>query len=82
MNAQGDRPELSVLVPMYNEGESVSRSMSRFVKTLEKPGVDWGLIPVNDGSTDDTLSQLEQLHIHAKGPLFRFVNYTKNRERD
>lgn len=54
--------------------------MSRFVKTLEKPGVDWGLIPVNDGSADDTLSQLEQLH--AKEPLFRFVSHAKNRERD
>jgi len=81
MDKQADNkmPELSVVVPMYNEGEAVEENISRFVEALEKLGVDWELIPVDDGSTDDTLAQLEKLQ--SGDDRIRFVSYARNRGR-
>ncbi len=71
--------ELSVVVPMYNEGEAVSRNVRRFVEVLENLGVSWELIPVNDGSTDDTKEQLAK--IKADDARVRYAGYDVNRGR-
>jgi len=72
-------PELSVVVPMYNEGEAVEENISRFVEAMEKLDVDWELLPVDDGSTDDTHDQLKKLQ--AGDDRIQFVSYTQNRGR-
>jgi glycosyltransferase involved in cell wall biosynthesis len=47
--------ELSVLVPMRNEEESIAPLVERICGALEGFGKPWELIIVDDGSTDDTL---------------------------
>lgn len=50
---------ISLVVPFYNEEETVSAFFARVVPVLEKiPGSDYEIICVNDGSSDATLEQL------------------------
>ncbi len=71
--------ELSIVVPMYNEGEAVSQNVKRFVEALQKLDINWELIPVNDGSTDDTKEQLEK--IKADNDRVHYSSYDTNRGR-
>ena len=45
---------ISVFFPCYNEQENVARTVEKAVQTLMKLGVDYEIIIVNDGSSDDT----------------------------
>ncbi|WP_299443120.1 glycosyltransferase family 2 protein [uncultured Rhodospira sp.] len=51
-------PDLSVVVPMYNEEEAVAPFFAEVVPELERLGVSWEIICVNDGSRDRTLDCL------------------------
>ena len=42
----------SVIVPIYNEIESIHELYRRVCETMEKMGNTWELIMVDDGSTD------------------------------
>jgi glycosyltransferase involved in cell wall biosynthesis len=64
---------------MYNEGEAVTQNVRRFAAVLDKLDVNWELIPVNDGSTDDTREPLEK--IKAEDGRIRFAGYVRNRGR-
>ncbi len=53
---------ISVIIPVYNEEESVSSLHAELVSVLKGLGVDYEIIFVNDGSTDETLAALKTLH--------------------
>ena len=50
-----DPPQLSVVVPAYNESGRLPRTLSIIKPYLNANGLPWELILVNDGSTDSTL---------------------------
>jgi hypothetical protein len=52
------RPELSLVVPVYNEGPAVDQFLQRVVPFLERLQVGYELLFVDDGSSDDTLARL------------------------
>lgn len=52
---------LSVLVPMYNEAEVISIFVDTLRPILDNLPVEWEIICVNDGSTDDTLQIVQAL---------------------
>lgn len=54
-----DRPDLSVVVPAYNEVESLPPLFAELRAALEATGRTWELIVVDDGSTDGTAAALE-----------------------
>lgn len=55
-------PLLSVVVPCYNESEVIGLFHDAFQPVLEAlDGLDFEIVYVDDGSADDTLSQLNQL---------------------
>ncbi len=57
MNTNRDkagRPEVSVVIPMYNERENAPATLAAVAAELEGVGVDFELVPVNDGSVDGT----------------------------
>ena len=56
------RPQLSVVVTLLNEADTVEELYRRTAETLEKLGVPYELIFVDDGSTDDTFARVEGLH--------------------
>ncbi|EKD94138.1 MAG: glycosyl transferase family 2 [uncultured bacterium] len=52
---------ISVIIPNYNESENVRRGVLRtVVGYLKKQSYDWEIIISDDGSTDDSLSQIER----------------------
>jgi dolichol-phosphate mannosyltransferase len=55
-------PELSVVVPLYNEEENIPELYRRLSAALGKLGVDYQLVLVNDGSRDRTPTLLADLH--------------------
>ena len=46
--------QVSVIIPAYNEAESVTETVHSIRETLEKAGVSGEIILVDDGSTDNT----------------------------
>jgi len=53
--------DLSVVVPLYNEEESLPHLVEQLLKALRPSGERFELVLVNDGSSDGTAEVLEQL---------------------
>jgi glycosyltransferase involved in cell wall biosynthesis len=53
--------ELSVVVPAYNEAESINDTLERITETLKKMKISHEVIVVDDGSTDQT-KEIAQKH--------------------
>jgi glycosyltransferase involved in cell wall biosynthesis len=64
MRRQTEPPELdiSVVIPVYNEEESVETLYLRLVDVLERVGRSWEVIFVDDGSTDGSEAVLKSIH--------------------
>ena len=60
-NRRKTEPDLSVVVPCYNEAEGLDAFFSRLLPALEKTGLGYEVICVNDGSEDETLARLTAL---------------------
>ena len=54
MNEPNREPELSVVVPAYNEVESLPVLLAELCPVLEATGRTWEIVLVDDGSTDGT----------------------------
>jgi glycosyltransferase involved in cell wall biosynthesis len=54
-------PEISIVVPAYNEIENLPVLYERLTGTLDPLGLNYELIIVNDGSRDETLAVMERL---------------------
>jgi glycosyltransferase involved in cell wall biosynthesis len=62
-DARGARLELSVVIPIYNEEESVERLLEEVHAALRPSGLSYEVVLVDDGSRDKTFSILAE---HAK----------------
>src|SRR5919202_4933304 len=69
-------PEVSVVVPIYNEASSLPELHRRTVAALEELGRPYELIFVDDGSGDGTFAELERLH--EADPRVRVVRFKRN----
>ncbi len=70
-----DRPEFSVVMPVFNESELIVRTVDNLVETLAQE-TNYEVVLVDDGSKDDTwhyISVLGQKYAHVKG-----VRFTRN----
>lgn len=56
------RPELSIVVPCYNEEEVLPLLFERIRSALEARGIDYEVILVDDGSTDHSARLMEEQH--------------------
>ncbi len=65
--------DLSVIVPVFNEEENLKPLIEEIVSALDGE-LDFEIIYVNDGSTDQTLSTLEKLQ--AQNSRLRILNHT------
>jgi undecaprenyl-phosphate 4-deoxy-4-formamido-L-arabinose transferase len=74
--AEVPAPDVSVVIPIYNEGASLPELYRRTVAALEPGSRTYELIFVDDGSTDGTWSQLEQLH--DVDPHLRAIRLKRN----
>lgn len=73
-------PDISVVVPLYNEEESLKELVSWIREVSEKHDLTWEVILVDDGSTDGSWNVIRELSAaddHVKGIRFR-RNYGKS----
>ena len=68
--------DLSVVVPAYNEEESLPELMARLAQVLEPSGMTWEVVVIDDGSTDRTYEVLKELA--PKYPQLRFKSFLRN----
>lgn len=62
-------PELSIVIPFYNEEACCIKVLSLLVTELDRQGVNYELLPVNNGSTDQTgtlLAKFSESHDRIK----------------
>ena len=69
-------PVLSVIVPLYNEEESVVRLHQAISSEVSRLGVTYEIVFVNDGSKDATLAIATDLA--RADPHLRVVNFRRN----
>ena len=67
---------ISVVLPSYNEEENIDRAAEHIGKVLQAEGMDFELIFVNDGSSDNTWGKITALA--AKNPRIVGVNFSRN----
>lgn len=67
---------LSIIVPCYNEEETVLLFHEAVCKELTNIPVDYEIVMVNDGSSDNTLSLLKQLSAHDDHCIY--VSFSRN----
>jgi glycosyltransferase involved in cell wall biosynthesis len=67
-------PHLSIVVPLYNEEESIELLIERISTVMERNRIKYELILVDDGSKDSTWKKIEALkglHPNLRGIKFR-----------
>ena len=69
-------PQLSVVVPLYNEQEIVAELVRRIVESCRPLGITFEVVIVNDGSRDHTLQALIGLSLNV--PELRVVDLLRN----
>ena len=69
-------PELSVIVPFYNEEENVVRMHSAIVDAVEPLGIPFEILFVDDGSRDRTLERA--IDVARVDPRVRIVKFRRN----
>ena len=53
--------KLSIVIPSYNEEESIKETIDSLEKTLEKENIDREIFVINDNSKDNTIEVLDEL---------------------
>lgn len=69
--------KISLVVPCYNEQETVRIFYDETVKVLKEIGYDYEIIYVNDGSKDNTLSELIKLYEEHKKEI-KVIDFSRN----
>jgi glycosyltransferase involved in cell wall biosynthesis len=71
-----ERPEISVVVPVYQEEASLPTVIPRFLESLKAQPRTFELIAVNDGSRDRSAEILDELA--AREPHLRVIHFARN----
>lgn len=58
-----EKPQISLIVPMYNEGEGIEQMLVACVRVLDSLRRSWELILVDDGSNDPTPNKLQAMDL-------------------
>uniref|UniRef100_A0A832A1V0 Glycosyltransferase n=1 Tax=Desulfacinum infernum TaxID=35837 RepID=A0A832A1V0_9BACT len=76
MDAQA--PEVSVVIPVYNEQDNVEALAEEVERALESSGLTWECLWVDDGSTDATAEKLRRIAVGDPRSRHRFLRFEKN----
>lgn len=72
----GPVPDLSVVIPIFNEVENLPELHRRLTAALGGAGYGYELVLVNDGSTDRSLAMMEE--IAGKDPHVAVIDLSRN----
>jgi len=78
-NAFSMPPQLTIVVPAYNEAARLGLSLSRILEYLNQNFESSELIMVDDGSTDDTAAVAERADAKSGAVSGRVIRYEQNR---
>jgi len=76
MKDDADRPVLSVVIPVYNEQDTLDPLMERLTGALDAWGESYELLFVDDGSYDASLEMLRAFH--AENPSVKCLSLSRN----
>jgi dolichol-phosphate mannosyltransferase len=76
MNQANKSPVLSVVVPIFNERESLNELYAQVSRVMAEAKDSWELVLVDDGSTDGTTDMIRELA--GKDPKVRPVIFARN----
>ena len=71
-----DNPELSIVIPVFNEKENISHIVESLEPVLDSCGRSYEMIFIDDGSTDATFSALK--NAHDKNPRIKIIKFRRN----
>jgi glycosyltransferase involved in cell wall biosynthesis len=71
-----DLPGLSVVIPVYNEAESIGPLYAGLKDVLEDLGESYEIVMVDDGSTDGSFEVLKELH--RSDPALKVIRLRRN----
>ncbi len=76
MSSSPEVPDVSVVLPVYDEQESIGITLAAVREQLTTTGATFEIVAVDDGSTDATLARLEELS--RTEPGLRVVRLSRN----
>jgi len=71
-----EAPEISIVVPLYNEELNIDYLFERLESVVEHLGVSYEIVCVNDGSRDNTFQCL--VNHHYRNSAIKVVNLSRN----
>lgn len=71
-----ERPALSLVLPVFNEEETIPELHRRLTALLDSMSESWEVIFVDDGSTDRSLTMLR--HMAEGEPRFKILSFARN----
>lgn len=69
------KEKISVIMPAFNEAEVIERNILETIDTFKRFNLDFEIIVIDDGSTDDTLQKIKNI-----SEKFTNVKVTRNME--
>jgi undecaprenyl-phosphate 4-deoxy-4-formamido-L-arabinose transferase len=76
MSGTSERPELSIVIPLFNESANIETLHARLGATIQASGRSFEIVYVDDGSADGTLEILRR--IHERDPRVKAVVFNRN----
>ena len=76
MSDQTLDPELSIVIPLYNEAENVEPLYAELSAALAETGRSYEVLIVDDGSRDDSFTRLKA--VHERDPRWRIIRFRRN----
>ena len=76
MRDQTTNPELSIVIPLYNEAENVEPLYAELSAALADTGRSYEVVIVDDGSRDDSFARLRT--VHERDPRWRIIRFRRN----
>jgi len=76
LDTQTSRPNISIIIPVYNEEENVEALQLRLSDMLAEIKIDYEIIYVDDGSRDHSFELLEKLAL--KDSKIKLIKFRKN----
>lgn len=77
VSVEPSTPELSVVIPFYNEAENIRALLEELRTTLDTLGIPVEIVAVNDGSSDRTGPELDA--VAREWPAVRVIHFPSNR---
>jgi polyisoprenyl-phosphate glycosyltransferase len=69
-------PVYSIVAPIFDEAKSLDEFYERVRKTMDALGESWELVLINDGSRDNSLEKMRE--IHEKDPRVHLIDFARN----